>query len=153
MRGLLILPALLAGLSAGCAGGGSAPKPQPAPAVQAKPEVSYEQVKRLALAAPGVNCKKTEDQKLGPVLRGEIYKRLSCDGKGIVDYVVGQAAVDTQFGPARRINPRDPLWRGRQGPTLVSLGVAVESPPGLRALPEAIRGSCGCGEVVAPLKK
>lgn len=89
------------------------------PAVQAKPEVSYEQVKRLALAAPGVNCKKTEDQKLGPVLRGEIYKRLSCDGKGIVDYVVGQAAVDTQFGPARRINPRDPLWRGRQGPTLV----------------------------------
>lgn len=153
MRRLLILPALLAGLSAGCGGGGSAPKPQPAPAVQAKPEVSYEQVKRLALAAPGVNCKKTDDQKLGPVLRGEIYKRLSCDGEAIVDYVAGQTAVQTQFGPARRINPRDPLWRARQGPTLVSLGVAVKPPPGLRALPRRIRRSCGCGEVIAPLEK
>lgn len=133
-------------LVAGC-GGGSAPKPQPVPVEQAKAEVSYKQVKRLALA--DLECKSTKDLDLGPVGPGEVYTRLECDGDAVFDYVVGDVAfaANCQVGVLNVV----PLWYGEEGPACVGLPLAGPSiRSALRDLARRIRKSCGCGKVVKP---
>lgn len=144
----LTVLALLA-FGAGCGGGSSTstkkkPKKTKTTATAGLP--TYAEVKALALEDPALKtqCDKgSEDRNIGAPQNGEVYKRLFCGDREVLDYVVGAGQYKENFSAARDL-AFAPLW---SKPNEAYVKVSVSGQKGLAA---KVRQSCSCGEVVQP---
>ncbi len=143
----LTLIALLA-LGAGCGSGSTTTKKK---SKKAKTTATaglptYAEVKSLALQDPALKAKcdkQSEDSDIGAPQNGEVYKRLFCGGREVLDYVVGAGQYGKNFSSARDL-AFAPLW---SKPNEAYVKVSVS---GQKGLADKIRQSCSCGEVVQP---